>query len=155
MATVALLVGLAVVVMSSGATAASDCHKVSGKFTLTAVSGPACASPVGVCATAEFSGGLKGTSVFTGTSIVPTADTATTGVVLLTGDTTIQARDGALSSKDAVTLRTTGAGEFAEVDTIIGGTGGLAGATGVLTATGTFTAAGGGNGVYQGELCVP
>jgi hypothetical protein len=144
---------LLTVLVSSGDAVAAGCKKVNGKFTLAAVSGAACTSPVGVCATGTFSGVLVGTSTFTGSSLVPTVDTPATSVVLLTGDTAIQTRDGTLQSKDAIVLRTTGAGDFAEVDTVVAGTGALAGTTGVLRAQGTFTQEAGGEGEYVGELC--
>jgi len=47
-----------------------------------------------VCATGSYSGGLAGTSAFTGTSLVPTVDTPTTAVVLLTGDALITTKAG-------------------------------------------------------------
>ncbi len=150
LAGVALLLTL---LAGSGHAVAAGCKKVNGKFTLASVSGAACSSPVGVCATGTFSGDLAGTSVFTGSSLVPTVDTPTTSVVLLTGDTVLQVRDGTLQSKDAIVLRLTGAGDFAEVDTIVAGTGALVGTTGVLRADGTFTPTAGGGGNYVGELC--
>jgi hypothetical protein len=157
-----LLVGVAVllplVLAASGAEAAA-CKKVSGSFTLTPLTGPACVSPVGICATGAYKGGIKATSVFTGTSLIQTVDTPTTAVVLLTGDNLLTAGGGTLSTKDAIVLRTSGAGDFAEVDTVVAGTGQWAGATGVLRAQGTFTATagggGGGGGDYVGELCTP
>ena len=57
-------------------------------------------------------------------------------------------------TKDAIVLQTTGAGDFAEVDTIVGGTGEWAGTTGSITAFGKFTGAGG-EGAYTGEVCTP
>lgn len=151
-----LLVGLpalcALVLASSGAEAAG-CKKVSGKFTLTSVTGPACSSPVGVCAVGSYSGGLAGSSAFTGTSLVQTVDTPTTAVVLLTGDATITTKAGTLRTKDAIVLRTTGTGDFAEVDTVVGGTGEWAGASGVVRAQGGFTIEAGGGGEYVGEIC--
>jgi hypothetical protein len=81
-------------------------------------------------------------------------DTATTGVLLVTGDTTNQTRGGGtLTTKDAFVLRTTGNGDFGEVDTVIGGTGPWAGATGAFRAEGVF-AAGSGEGDYVGEICL-
>ena len=151
-----LLVGVVVllplVLAASGAEAAA-CKKVSGSFTLTPLSGPACTSPVGICATGVYKGGIKATSVFTGTSVIPTVDTPTTAVVLVTGDNQLTSSSGTLQTKDAIVLRTIGAGDFAEVDTVIGGTGQWTGATGVLRAQGTFTATAGGGGDYVGEVC--
>jgi hypothetical protein len=153
-----LLVGAAVllplVLAASGAEAAA-CKKVSGSFTLTPVSGPACTSPVGICATGVYKGGIKVTSVFTGTSLIQTVDTPTTAVVLVTGDNQLTNSRGTLQTKDAIVLRTTGAGDFAEVDTVIAGTGQWAGASGVLRAQGRFTATAGGGGDYVGEVCTP
>jgi hypothetical protein len=140
---------------SGGATAASMCKKVNGTFTLQSVTGPACTSAVQICATGEYRGDIAGTSSFTGTSLVPTADTPTTGVVLLTGDNAIATARGTVLTKDAIVLKTTGAGDFAEVDAVVGATGALTGITGTLRAQGTFTAAGGGEGRYIGEVCGP
>jgi hypothetical protein len=151
-----LLVGVpvlfALVLASSGAEAAG-CKKVSGKFTLTSVTGPTCTSAVDICAAGSYSGGLAGQSAFTGTSLIQTVDTPTTGVVLLTVDNQITTKAGTLATRDAIALRTTGTGDFAEVDTVISGTGEWAGATGVLRAQGTFTAQSGGSGEYVGEIC--
>jgi hypothetical protein len=103
----------------------------------------------------RLQGGIKATSVFTGSSVIPTVDTPTTAVVLVTGDNQFTSSGGTLQTKDAIVLRTVGAGDFAEVDTIIGGTGQWAGASGVLRAQGTFTATAGGGGDYLGEICTP
>jgi hypothetical protein len=153
-----LLVGVAVllplVLAASGAEAAA-CKKVNGSFTLTPLTGPACTSPVGICATGTYKGDIKATSLFTGTSLSQTVDTPTTAVVLLTGDNQFTSGGDTLLTKDAIVLRTSGAGEFAEVDTVVAGTGQWAGVTGVLRAQGTFTAAAGGSGDYVGELCTP
>ena len=143
----------ALVVASGGASAAGLCKKVSGKFSLQSMTGPACTSAVQICATGVYSGGITGTSSFTGTSLTTTTDTPTTGVILLTGDNRIDTGRGSLLTRDAIVLKTTDAGDFAEVDTVIGGTGELAHATGVLRAQGTFTAAAGGEGAYTGEVC--
>ncbi|MBE7549988.1 MAG: hypothetical protein HS126_02780 [Anaerolineales bacterium] len=74
--------------------------------------------------------------------------------IALTGDNVIHTEKGDLFTKDAIVFRTTGAGEFGEVDTVVGGTRELTGATGVLRAVGTFTVAGG-EGEYQGQICAP
>lgn len=140
--------------MVSGALADPRCKKVNGKFTLQAVAGPTCLSPVGICATGVYQGSLKGHNEFTGTSVVTTADTPATAVILLTGDNVIHTGHGDLITKDAIVLNTTGAGEFGEVDTIVSGTGDWVGAIGRLTATGTF-AGGVGAGDFQGEVCTP
>jgi hypothetical protein len=76
---VSVAVLLPLVLAASGADAAAACKKVSGKLTLTPVTGPACTSAVGVCAAVTFRGDLAGSGSFTGTSLVPTLDTPTTG----------------------------------------------------------------------------
>jgi hypothetical protein len=145
----------ALVLASGGATAESMCRKVSGKFTLQSVTGPACLSSVQVCATGEYTGDITGRSLFIGTSLTPTVDTPATGVILLTGDNRIVSSRGTLLTKDAIVLKTTGAGDFGEVDVIVGGTEAFVGASGQLRAQGTFTAAAGGEGRYSGEICRP
>jgi hypothetical protein len=144
--------GSAIVIMSGAASAAPECRQIKGTFTLAPFAAPECTSPVGLCANGTYKGGLKGTSVFVGSSLTPTVDTPATAVVLLTGDNRIETRGGTLQTKDAIVLRTSGAGEFAEVDTVVGGTGEWAGASGQIIASGTFTAAGG-EGEYRGEIC--
>jgi hypothetical protein len=144
-----------VLTLTSGALAAGKCQRVEGWFTLQPVSEPACMSAVGVCATGTYRGDLKGDSTFTGTSLTPTMDTPTTAVVLLTGDNLIQTARGNLMTKDAIVLKTSGAGDFAEVDAIVGGTGAWIGVTGTIRAQGTFTTAAGGKGQYTGEICRP
>ena len=111
--------------------------------------------PVGVqiCAAGSYSGGVAEPSAFVGISLIQTVDTPTTGMVLLTGNNQITTKAGVLLTKDAIMLRTTGVGDFAEVDTVISGTGGWAGATGVLRAQGTFTVASGGS-EYVGQICI-
>jgi hypothetical protein len=142
---------LGLVLVASSAQAVSC--KVNGSFTLAQVTGPACLSPVEFCATGVYTGDLAGTSSFTGTTLIPTVDTPTTGVVLVTGDNVIQTKGGgSVITKDAILLRTTGLGDFAEVDTVISGTGQWAGAVGVFRGQGTF-ANGAGSGDYIGEVC--
>ncbi|HEX9945134.1 MAG TPA: hypothetical protein VGG03_24250 [Thermoanaerobaculia bacterium] len=149
-AALALTFGLAI---GSPAWADPICKAVHSRVDL-AAGDPTCGSAIGLCAGGMLYGNLKGNSEFVGTSFAPSVDTAATGVVLLTGDNTIHTQDGDIFTKDAIVLATTGAGEFAEVDTIVGGTGVYAGASGKFTATGTF-ANGAGVGVLVGEICVP
>ncbi|HRC86994.1 MAG TPA: hypothetical protein PK413_15405 [Thermoanaerobaculia bacterium] len=137
---------------SSAATAEPLCRKIHGRLLLAASTEPGCTSPIGLCANATLSGSLRGESDFVGSSFVPTVDTGATGVLILTGDNTLHLRGGDLLTKDAVVLATTGAGEFAEVDTVVGGTGFWEGAHGKYTATGLF-ANGSGQGSYEGEIC--
>jgi hypothetical protein len=140
--------------LAGSVAAASSCKKINGKLTLQAFPPTACSSAISLCASATLKGDLAGVSDFTGTSQAVTADTPTTGVILLTGDNIIHTADGDLLTKDAIVLSTTGQGDFAEVDTVVGGTGVWAGATGVFRAQGAF-ANGVGQGDYIGEICTP
>jgi hypothetical protein len=154
LAGLAVAIGLALIITGQGASAAPQCKKVTGKFTLTPLTGPTCTSPVALCATGSYLGVIKATSEFVGTSFVSTVDTATTAVAILTGDNLIHTAEGDLMTKDVIAFRTIGAGEFAEVDTIVGGTGAWSGASGIITAVGTFGESGG-EGSYSGEICTP
>lgn len=148
------LLALVLVLTAAGAASADpSCHAIHGSVSLGPSEG-ACDSIIGLCAGGELRGVLRGNSEFTGTGITPNVDTEATSVVTLTGDNVIHLKDGDLFTRDAIVLATAGNGEFAEVDTIVGGTGAYAGASGRFVATGVF-AAGSGEGVYHGELCLP
>lgn len=131
----------------------AGCKKVVWYVTLEATPGP-CGSAIDLCAKGTLAGNVRGTSEFVGTGFLPTVDSAATGVVVLTGDNVIHTRQGDIRTKDTIALSTVGKGEFAEVDTVVGGTGSYAGATGVVTATGTFLN-GIGEGITVGEVCTP
>jgi hypothetical protein len=146
-------VGL-VLSIADGLTARAACQTVRGKFTIQIVTGPECQSPAGLCGIGTYIGGLSGASTFAASSVVPSADTPTTGVVAVTGDFSLDTRRGTLFTKDAIMLRTIGGGEFAEVDTVVAGTGDFAGASGVIRGTGTSTATTV-DGDYAGEICTP
>lgn len=150
-ALIGMLAVLGLIAVASGAQAV-NC-KVKGSFTVTQVSGPACLSPVGFCASLVYTGDLAGTATFTGSTIIQTVDTPTTSVVLVTGDNVIQTKvGGSVTTKDALVLHLTGNGDFAQVDTVVSGTGPWAGVVGAIRAEGTF-ANGSGTGTYIGEVC--
>lgn len=136
------------------AQATPHCRNVHTVVLLQAEAQPTCGSEIFLCANGVLRGSLRGTSSFIGTSNETTVDTGSTGVILLTGDNTIHTEDGDLYTKDAIVLSTVGAGEFAEIDVIVGGTGAYSDATGVLTGTGTF-AGGSGEGLLVGQICTP
>ncbi len=153
------VVGLLVLMVSGNAADADPrCRVVLGSLDLIPVS-DSCASPVGVCGKGTFRGLLRGPYTSVLTSLVPTADTAQTGVVLITGDTPLQARlgnkTGVINFKDSGAFHTTGDGEFAELFSIVSGTGDFTGATGTLFISGTFDFAAGGDGTYHGTICLP
>ncbi|CAN5785640.1 hypothetical protein BH10CHL1_BH10CHL1_37010 [soil metagenome] len=149
---------------SPGVSANPLCKKVKG-HDQEHVATENCTSPVGLCTAGEYSGDMRGNFFGTATSLAPTADTPTTGVVLFTSDSTIHARirgkngdlkNGDLMIKNAGAFQTTGAGNIVDAQYITGGTAELSGATGILRASGTFSSATGmGESDYEGEICLP
>lgn len=154
----ALMLTATAALLSAGpAWAEATCHSVQGRFD---IHPPAtCTSPVGVCGEGTFTGGLRGGYYSPFLTIVPTADTAATGVVLFTAEVTVQASvggwQGELFFKEAGAFNTVG-GEFTELFTVDGqaSTGGFAGARGVLAATGSVDSTANGGGTYDGYICV-
>lgn len=145
----ALVLSLLAVVPAS---AAPDCRTLHGRFTVQLESGPGCDSPVDLCGSVEWRGSLHASSYFIATGIATTDQTPNTGVILVTGDNVITLEDGQLFSQDAVLLATTPGGEFAEIDTITGGTGAFEGASGKIVATGVSSGSVA-EGSFVGEVC--
>ena len=152
---IALASVLLVSIVATGSTTARAAANIVGHFSSVVVGGPECLSPIGLCTRGTLSGGLKGEFFFTATSLVPTADTSTTGVVLYTGDIVLTTKDGTLTCKDAGGFQTVGAGAVASVCGIVAGTGRLAGASGTIQFVGTFTVADGGDGDYRASVSLP
>ncbi len=155
------LIMLAAVILALAASSAgpvnagsNGCKKVSGRIVLEQVTGPECSSPVGLCAKGVVKGGVRGTVFVVVTSALPSGDTPTTGVMFTTGDAVFKTDSGTLLTKDASTLSTSGAMEFAELNTVVGGTGSYEGAWGTLVATGD-NSPDGTSGVYSGQICTP
>jgi hypothetical protein len=103
--------------LATPAVADPVCHAVHGRIEIVA-NEPTCGSAIYLCANAYLHGTIQAYTDFIGTSSVPTVDTPATGVVVLTGDNVFHTNDGDFYTKDAIVLATTGAGEFAEIDTI-------------------------------------
>lgn len=145
------------VLPAAGAHAQSSCTLVIGHYVEHAVQ-ENCTSPVGLCIAGEYAGVIKGAFEGSATSLVPTADTPTTGVLLFTSDSVIHARiqgkEGNLIIKNTGAFNTGGDGDIVDLQRIVGGTGQLAGATGALRASGTFVA-GSGESEYIGSICLP
>ena len=138
---------------------AAECKPVRGALEETQVTGPGCTSPVGLCTVAQMFGQLKGQARFTATTFIELADTPTTGVNFVIGDTTILnaglgSKRGTLAIKNAVAFRTVGDGDLSDTQVIIGGTGDFSGASGSLRISGIFVA-GSGTSSFEGTVCVP
>lgn len=144
---------------ASGAAMAAECRSVNGHFSEQSLAGPACLSPVGVCTQGTYSGALRGDFSTVVSSFTASADTPVTAAALFTADSTLVVRygqrDGQLFIKNAGALRTTGNGEIVDLQVVVGGSGGFAGASGVLQASGAFTFAAGGRSEYVGVICLP
>jgi hypothetical protein len=149
-ASLALLVGSA-----APSQAASGCRDVRGFYVEHATS-ENCTSPVGLCIAGTYSGQIRGHFHGTATSITTTADTPTTGVAMFTSDSTIDATVSGMSG--TLVIKNAGAfassGPIVDLQTIVAGTGNLAGASGALRAQGTFSTASGGRSDYHGTLCL-
>jgi Protein of unknown function (DUF3224) len=149
----ALLIGTA-----NPSQASSMCMQVRGGYVEHSVS-ENCLSPVGLCIAGTYSGQIRGDFEGRATSIIPTADTPATGAALFTSDSTINAtimgRTGTLIVKNAGAFAAGNGGPIVDLQTIVGGTDQLAGATGALRATGTFSTVSGGQSQYQGTVCIP
>ena len=150
--------GAAIILVSGQANAAGQCIPVAGTCTINPVAPADCPSPAGICGKGTFNGALHGDYFSPFTSIVPTADTPTTNVVLFTADTTLHARLGGLAGdivfKEGGAFHVAGDGEFSELFSITSGTGAFAGATGQVYGNGTAVN-GAGSGAYFGKVCVP
>ena len=137
-----MVVSMAFALAGASLSAEDRCRSVNGHIAIRAVAPTSCPSPVGLCIEGEFSGGIRGPLTVTGTSFMATADTATTAVVLFTGDGVIHVRigdkRGGLFLKTSGAYHSVGTGEIVDLQFINGGTGALTGASGVLRASGTF-----------------
>ena len=112
-------------------------------------------SPVDLCTSGRFIGGINGDFVFIAASLTTLDDTLVTGVVHYTGDITIRTRHGLIFDKDAGAFNAApgSTGDVGSVSTITGSTGRYAGASGHIHIAGTFTSEEGGDSEYQGILC--
>ncbi len=78
---------------------------------------------------------------------------------MFTSDSTVTARvagrSRTLTVKNAGAFSSTNGGPIVDLQTIVGGTGELTGASGALRAQGTFSVTAGGHSRYQGTVCLP
>jgi len=139
---------------------APTCKRVEGYLEETLVPPPTCTSPVGLCTVARMFGHLKGRARFTATDFIPSADSPTTAVIFVIGDTIVadakfEDKRGTLIVKNAAAYRTVGNGDLVDNQTIVGGTDDFAGASGSLRLSGHFLAETGGVSRFEGTVCVP
>lgn len=134
----------------------ADCITVRGAFDETLTNG--CGSAVGLCTSIQMYGSVKGSGVYSATSVTTTPDTATTGVVFISGTSTLNVRmgtrTGTIQVKNAAAFHAVGDGEIADTMVIAAGQGGFAGATGTIRAVGNLTG-GAGFSTYDGTVCLP
>jgi hypothetical protein len=152
------LVALSAVMVDVSTAIAAECKRVQGRLEETLVQA-GCTSPVGLCTVAQMFGDLQGEAQFSASAIIPSADTPITSVVFVTGDTIVVdaklgGRQGTLSIKNAAAFRTTGAGDLADAQTIIGGTDDFAGASGSLRISGNLVDTSGSS-TLEGIVCLP
>ena len=149
----AATVALAVV---AGATAHHRCTPVSGDFTSVLVTGPECASPIGMCTHGILTGDLRGTYDFVFTSLMPAGDPSDPLKMVYTGTSKIVTQGGTMIGQDTGWLRInpTGPSAFETTVNIVGGTGKYKKATGFIVATGELNlVTGEAVGTYTGEIC--
>ena len=129
----------------------SNTKTVKGKFEERAFT-EGCTSPVDLCATGRFTGGIHGPFDIVVSSATPTSDP---DVLLLETTSVLHTKKGDLFLS-GLTLLNTVTGFFSSVDTITDGTGEFAGATGTLQSTGNFSSETGvGVGEYQAVITTP
>ena len=153
---IVLTAGMGVIGTAAAASAVANAPSQPAHGTLTsqAVSGPGCASPIGLCATGEMKGTLNGPFEFVANSLVP-ADKP--GVLFMTGVTIIHDSRGDVRCDDSAALNTTPGsdGELVGLCEVTGLTGTWAGASGYLQTFGTFDAVTGGAESYVGKIVLP
>jgi hypothetical protein len=141
----------------AGGPASAVSEVVSGKFDTEVVIGPDCDAPRGICATGTTTGNLKGTFTLRVEEVIPTNHTPSTGVLLFTGDGTVETKDGTLHCKNSGALQTRDHGILTSLCVVTGqGTGDWAGASGYFQVDGTVDlAAARATGSYSGHITRP
>jgi Protein of unknown function (DUF3224) len=137
--------------------AGARCFEVRGSYDEHAVSSP-CTSVVRLCIAGEYRGSVRGAFSGSATSILANLDTPTTLVSFFTSvssiSATVRGRSGTLNIRNAGAFSAVDGGPIVDLQTIVGGTGGLAGASGALRAQGTFSFVNGGHSSYAGDVCL-
>ena len=150
---------LAIVAGAASIAHAAACRPVQGFLVETPLPASSCGSPVGLCTVGQIFGAVKGEALFTASAVIPSLDTAVTGVVFVVGDTVINNVQlgnyrGTVVTKNAAAFRV-GGGDIVDIQTVLGGTGDFAGVTGSLQVHGTFDPDTGGTSTFEGVVCIP
>ncbi|HEX2054538.1 MAG TPA: hypothetical protein VHJ78_12540 [Actinomycetota bacterium] len=109
-------------------------------------------SPTPICTEGRATGDIEGRFTLTGTSLIPTAETPSTGVIAYTAQVQIQTREGSFTCTDTGVTKTTGEGAASSICVLTGGTGIFQGATGYIQFQSQLNARGNFVGTYQGRL---
>ena len=138
------------------AAAAAKCRTVRGQLVDQVQVAPGvngCLSSI-FCVDGRATGALRGDFRATVTSLRPSVDTPTTSVVFLTTDLVLNDRHGQLTIKEAIAYATAD-GQFADLATVVGGTGRWQGATGRLVISGQLNFVDPSDVTYAGQICRP
>ena len=152
----AIVAGIVLTGGGSASFAAGACTKVAGTYRLTAITGASCTSPVSFCAALDYDGAINAGGTFIASALTPSADTPTSAVIWVTGDTVIDDGSGStLILKTAFSLDTSGKQQFAGIEKVIGGSGRATGASGILRTVGRYSGGEAGEAGYRGRICLP
>lgn len=148
-------IGMAFVTLAGAeAGAGPKSHKVSGNFDFQVAASPACPAPN--CVLATFRGGIKGPGEGPNTAVFPAQPPTN---LIAEGLLTIHTSDGDLNLAGTAVFNPDPAsdGEIVFLFKIVGGTGGLTGASGYIMAAGTSEVPGAMlTGIkYTGRLVLP
>ena len=156
--TIVLAFTIAIFTVFFWGSAQASCKSVNGHITSHVVeelpNGEDCPSPIDLCTVGKFIGGIKGNFVFVAEDIVENPDTENPLVQFTTGVVELNTKRGDLTLRDASAVSFDTDGLFGGVETIVAGTGDLAGTTGRIRIYGVFI-----EGCvtcdYRGEICTP
>jgi hypothetical protein len=113
---------------------------------------------VGLCIAGDYRGDIVGSFTGSASALIATPDTPVTMVSAFTSNSTITGAvkryRGTLQVKNAGVFTSNPDGSIVDLQTIVGGTGRLAGATGFIRASGTFSFTDGGRSTYEGSVCL-
>ena len=145
-----LLAVVAVVVTVALVPASAQTREVNGEFRSTRV---APCAPTPICTEGRATGDINGRFTLTGTSVIPTAATPSTGVLAYTAEVVITTRNGTLNCRDTgVTRPVPDAGAASSICVVTSGTGIYEGASGYIQFQSRFIPPDRFSGTYTGRL---